>query len=445
MSHPVVHSDSDSEDQLSDTGAVHGENEDISTIKDPKRLREIIRQMQLEKNTRESTSRSHLTDVTNLSDLQKRKRKKKKKDVGTTRKRPRVSREPRSPAPSSDAQLDSDEHCSDSDSSDDDAHADGDDDRTKIKRAGHLFVMNWGLWVKGNTHIFEEAFDPAYDEKQRFETTANKIQGQLRDIEKVLPDGYRGEKTKLGKAWVARAFMSGASLQRGNTSTRLRKVAGASIFDCSPADLLLSDVRREKFREQIGWYVKEGTSGAYSCLDVPILHDGWNGEYDIATCFLNRTLMRLYVAIIRGPSAATAMLQQLRVGGGSDVVVTIQSGDNMERIHGIDHTEPGAIAGSAVLAIWALSADTCLRSRDDHTNIDYDALFDQYLEILLVGLRNKVRSILNVFREWDRIVFPNSEFSLGSGNVQNNASDGGNQKALEAMRAEGEADRDEEG
>ncbi|KAJ7822281.1 hypothetical protein B0H14DRAFT_2291001, partial [Mycena olivaceomarginata] len=244
------------------------------------------------------------------------------------------------------------------------------------------FVINWGLWVKGNAHIFEEAFDPAYDEKKRFETSATKIQGQLRDIEKLLPD---------------------VTLQRGNNSTRLRRTAGASIFDCSAADLLLPDVRRDKFREQIGWHVEEGTSGAYSSLDVPILHNGWTGEYDIKTCFLNRTLMRLYVAIIRGPTSATAMLQQHRAG--SDTTWNVSSQ--------FDHTEPGAIAGSAVLAIWALSADTCLRSRGDHTNIDYDALFDQYLEILTLGLREKSRSILNVFKEWDRIIFPNSEFSLG--------------------------------
>ncbi|KAF8194010.1 hypothetical protein K438DRAFT_1761570 [Mycena galopus ATCC 62051] len=93
----------------------------------------------------------------------------------------------------------------DSDSSDDDTHANEVDDSTNIKRAGHRFVMNWGLWVKGNAHIFEEPLDPAYDEKQRFEMTANKIQGQLRDIEKVLPDGYRGRKTKHGQKWVARA------------------------------------------------------------------------------------------------------------------------------------------------------------------------------------------------------------------------------------------------
>jgi hypothetical protein len=83
-------------------------------------------------------------------------------------------------------------------------------------------------------------------------------------------------------------------------------------------------------------------------------------------------------------------------------------------------------------AIWALSSDTCLWSRGDHTNIDYDALFDQYLEILTVGFREKNRSILNVFKEWDRIIFPNSESSLGGGNAHYSPGDGGNQRALDA-------------
>jgi hypothetical protein len=118
----------------------------------------------------------------------------------------------------------------------------------------------------------------------------------------------------------------------------------------------------------------------------------------------------------------------------------------------MDHTEPGAIAGSGVLvclnvgllrqlissilkAIWALSADTCLRDRGDKTNIDYDGLFDQYLEILTVGLRDKSRSIINVFKEWDRIIFPNSESGHG-GKTQSGPSHGGNQRALDALRAE---------
>ncbi|KAJ6472039.1 hypothetical protein C8R45DRAFT_936697 [Mycena sanguinolenta] len=235
-------------------------------------------------------------------------------------------------------------------------------------------------------------------------------------------------------------FMAGVTSQRPNTSTRLRHAAGAAIFDCSPADLMDPDVRLRKFRDQIGWYLKEGGGGAYSSLDVPILHADWSGEYDIKTCFLGRSLMRLYVGLIRGPSAAALMLQneKARAEGTSDVVVSIQRTDNMERIYGMDHTEPGTIAGSAVLAIWALSADTVLRDHGDKTNIDYDALFDQYLEILLEGLRDKSQSIQHVFREWDRVIFPNSESGY-SGKLRNDPTDGGNQRALDALRAEKQA------
>lgn len=57
-------------------------------------------------------------------------------------------------------------------------------------------------------------------------------------------------------------------------------------------------------------------------------------------------------------------------------------------------------------AIWALSADGELRSTGDRTAIDYVARFDEYLEILTAGLRENSESIENVFREWDRILFP---------------------------------------
>ncbi|KAF8142216.1 hypothetical protein K438DRAFT_1450785, partial [Mycena galopus ATCC 62051] len=220
-----------------------------------------------------------------------------------------------------------------------------DDDDAKTTRAGRLYVLNFGLWVKGNARIFQTEFDPSYDEKQRFETTAMKVQGQLRDINQTLPYDLRA--TTSGKT-----FMDGVTSQRSNTSTRLRKAAGAAIFDCKSTDLLSTSVRLKKFRDEIGWYVEEGSSGGYSSLDVPILHRNWTGKYDIKTCFLNPVLMR---------------------------------------------------------AIWALSADTCLRNRGDKTNIDYDELYDQYLEILITGLREKRRSIINVFKEWDQIIFPHSE------------------------------------
>ncbi|KAJ7305578.1 hypothetical protein DFH08DRAFT_825070 [Mycena albidolilacea] len=201
-------------------------------------------------------------------------------------------------------------------------------------------------------------------------------------------------------------------------------------------------------------------TGAYAALDVPILHKNGSAEYDIHTCFLNPVLMRLYAALIRGPNAAVVMLSS----GGGDIS-TIPKTDNMERIHRIVRTEPGAIAASSVLVSW----DPVHRGRDsnlisghlgqihgrllastfdprgDHTNIDYAARFDEYLGILTAGLRNKSPSILHVFSEWDRILFPNAP----AGDVDSEQGGGrgksdGYQRAMEAIQAERPVEDDPE-
>ncbi|KAJ7306666.1 hypothetical protein DFH08DRAFT_516170 [Mycena albidolilacea] len=188
---------------------------------------------------------------------------------------------------------------------------------------------------------------------------------------------------------------------------------------------------RRKFRQEIGWYEHEdGEGGEYSSLDVPILHEDGSEEYDIHTCFLNPVLMRLYVALIRGPAAAAKMLDP-------EADVHVPKTDNMELIHGIDHTEAGAIAGSCVLAIWGKSPDVHLNPRGDHTNIDYKARFDEYLDILTTGLRKKSPSILHVFAEWDRIVFPDAEAGcVDPPNKQRRGKSDGYRRAMEAMAAE---------
>ncbi|KAJ7260088.1 hypothetical protein C8J57DRAFT_1514790 [Mycena rebaudengoi] len=68
-------------------------------------------------------------------------------------------------------------------------------------------------------------------------------------------------------------------------------------------------------------------------------------------------------------------------------------------------------------AIWGKSSDVCLQARGDYTNIDYEALFKEYLDILLTGLRNNIPSILNVFAKWDRIVFPHSDVHAGKSKI----------------------------
>ncbi|KAJ7098926.1 hypothetical protein C8R44DRAFT_888766 [Mycena epipterygia] len=54
-----------------------------------------------------------------------------------------------------------------------------------------------------------------------------------------------------------------------------------------------------------------------------------------------------------------------------------------------------AIAAASILAIWGKSSDRCLHPRGDSTNINYEAHFDEYLDILTTGLRKKSPSILH--------------------------------------------------
>ncbi|KAJ7654205.1 hypothetical protein B0H17DRAFT_957056, partial [Mycena rosella] len=148
------------------------------------------------------------------------------------------------------------------------------------------------------------------------------------------------------------------------------------------------------FMSGIGWNIKEGTSSAYSSLDVPILHRNESWEYNFKTCFLNPCLMRVHAQPIMSEEYLLALSDK-----GSNILINIPKVENMELLFSIDHTEPSAIAGSAVLVIWALSSDTFLHDHNNKTNVDYNTLFNKYLEVLLNGLRQKSESILNVFRE----------------------------------------------
>lgn len=88
---------------------------------------------------------------------------------------------------------------------------------------------------------------------------------------------------------------------------------------------------------------------------------------------------------------------------------------------------------------WALSADDSLQSIGTHTGINYAKDYKEYLEILMTGLKMKKRSILNVFREWDRVVFPNSDSSLVKAQL-----DGGLKTAMAMLAADESEDGENE-
>ncbi len=83
--------------------------------------------------------------------------------------------------------------------------------------------------------------------------------------------------------------------------------------------------------------------------------------------------------------------------------------------------------------------DECLQNVGTNTGINYGKDFDEYLEILLTGLRKKKRSILNVFREWDHVIFPNSD----SGMVVHNQDTGSSLKRAMTMLNDDEDEQDE--
>ncbi|KAJ7204897.1 hypothetical protein C8J57DRAFT_1734864 [Mycena rebaudengoi] len=239
---------SSSSSSSSDDESVSGRTEDIGTITDPKKLHKIIRDVQLQKNTMELEMRRKLGDVTNTASGKKRK---KTKTRHASKKRRRAEKDT-SETGSNDSSQDEDSQDSD-DANGSSSGVEEAADKGALTRVGRLYVLQYGLWVKGGVHIFEQVPDPKYDEKKRFETDTTKIQGQLRDIQKIIPAAYFGKEGRMGgKELVARAFMSGVHSQRSNTSTRIRKAAGPAIFDCGPADLLLPETRLNKFRDQIG-------------------------------------------------------------------------------------------------------------------------------------------------------------------------------------------------
>ncbi|KAI0309539.1 hypothetical protein OF83DRAFT_1032484, partial [Amylostereum chailletii] len=131
--------------------------------------------------------------------------------------------------------------------------------------------------------------------------------------------------------------------QRSNTHTRLRTVAGPTIFSCEATDLATSAARKRRFQDEMG--MVEGTDGpVYNPMNAKIVHDPsrYTGKFDRNTVFLNPALIRLYGALICGPSAATV------IAGGGTTNATPR-GEQMKAKHHLTHTTPGAIAGTAVL------------------------------------------------------------------------------------------------
>ena len=136
--------------------------------------------------------------------------------------------------------------------------------------------------------MFRTHIDEQYDPLQRFDTTENKIQGQLADLLEGLPPVYVELMSKGETAWLSQKvrlsftildftceelsqFRDAMMTQRSNTSTRVRKQAGPSIFACRAQDLEKPETRYEMFRERVGW-VRRDSGDIYETWAVEVLH-----------------------------------------------------------------------------------------------------------------------------------------------------------------------------
>ncbi|KAG5650060.1 hypothetical protein H0H81_000904 [Sphagnurus paluster] len=129
--------------------------------------------------------------------------------------------------------------------------------------------------------------------------------------------------------------------------------------------------------------------------------------------------MVLFVAIVRGPNAAIKMVK----GNFGICPMT----ETMEIIHRIHNITPGAIATTAMFAIWCLSGDDSLQQHGANTGIDYIALYKDYLRLITTGIHQDRPEFVNIIQQWDEVVFPGTSTSI----VANRSSNGNNQSEVD--------------
>ncbi|KII82986.1 hypothetical protein PLICRDRAFT_33148 [Plicaturopsis crispa FD-325 SS-3] len=266
------------------------------------------------------------------------------------------------------------------------------DDAAEISLLGKKFASVKLLWLRKENETFTEPCDDDYDAFARFENEATKVQGQIRDLLDVLPENL----------WtrISDLVVRNMGTQRSNMAHRVRKRAGADIFDVPSTDLKTPESRRQ-FRQRIGWKMYKDRQGAalkeeYDLyMWAKVLHKDYNGKRDINKLFLSPIMFRVFASIIRGPTAVVSM-----ISGGPPTAD--RKNKSTGELWGLTHTTPGAIAILSVYdanetlkclrgrrkARWALSMDTCLQEIGGETGIDWQADFEMYLSWLVKGLRN---------------------------------------------------------
>ncbi|KAJ7483029.1 hypothetical protein B0H11DRAFT_2279866 [Mycena galericulata] len=290
----------------------------------------------------------------------------------------------------------------------------------RVRKAGRHFLIEYGLFPFTGIHaLLATEEDPTFREDTEFDSENSRIQGQLRDIVALLPADSRAIREQ---EWIASAFGDGMNSKRSSIVSRLRHesialIAASVTFSDGESvkidDFESSASRFNAFAKRIGYQPATADAAAfYSILKAEVLFADYNGTMNVDKIFRGRLLLIIYACIIRGPQGAKGLFD-----GNSK----LPAAKVAQRIYDINYTTPGAIAGSAIWAIWLFSSDTQLGSggEGDETQIDYKFYFRTFLRQICEGLRNKAKWAIELFRFWDDVLFPNAEHSVGASTSAN--------------------------
>ncbi|KAJ7615574.1 hypothetical protein FB45DRAFT_1108408 [Roridomyces roridus] len=280
-----------------------------------------------------------------------------------------------------------------------------------VVHAGKKLVCTRLLWlpVGYEDAIFNSKEDPQYNPLQRFgdPKPTNRIQGAFRDVLDVLPVDYHASEDLSD--WVGTTIEKAMADQRSATRNRLRGHPG--LIGCSDADFATPAKRDEKFYTLIGGqYDDEGNRTHYSTSDAPVLYSDYDEDdegIDVDKIFFADKLLWIHSAITLGPGV-TKLIQNGQ---------PVPPGTSNAKIWKLRKTTPGMIAGAAVWLRWVLSPDQEFTAIGDHTNINWEADFEAYLEYLTEGLDDGNDAIVALFKKWDEHFYPLSEESTAEGEI----------------------------
>ena len=103
---------------------------------------------------------------------------------------------------------------------------------------------------------------------------------------------------------------------------------------------------------------------------------------------------------------------------------------------------PGYPPELEYIVMRALSKDDCLQSKGTATGINWHLEYESYLQYLLKGLRQRKASIVNIFRVWNKTLFPHTNESLSRKSMHITTTVEATRDALDALNADDEDNGD---